>query len=1257
MTNDTAAHFDPLAIPLHGVHSIGASAGTGKTFTIATLYLRYLLETDCRIDQVLVTTFTEAATAELKERLRSRLQEARQVLQDCNSVQAAHELVERKAVDAVVVNVLEQTGAWASRESGRRAAYRLEAAILDFDHAPIFTIHGFCNRLLRELVFETASRLSVELILDQNELVEEVVDDYVARRWADADAPLAQWLDLDESLWKLLRAAASKAADNPRCPIVPSEPALNELLESSLLNEFQHEVEELAELWKEKREEACSLLYKAQDNGWLDDRRYRRTQIDDGIEFVNQFVSSRSPHVFTFEKSGKVKDARQRRLSQAELLNGTTKKYKENAPQHAIFEKLEALIALATDIYLTKGPIQAAMLAELAATVRAELQRKKHELGVLAFSDMLDGVDAALAGPQRELLLDALQARFRVALVDEFQDTDPVQYRIFRQAFQEPAVAATDGTLRAFVMIGDPKQSIYRFRGADIHSYLRAVEQTPSANRHTMDTNWRSDRSLVRAVQAVFDSCEDPFYHEQIPLPPVEAQNDDRFEGGGPLELCFVPRDPERPEPEKVPVKAEVLKHVIPHVASDIVMQLHDQQAVLHENGSKRRVTPGDIAVLCREGNHLRLMQEALAHRSVPAVLQTEESIFDTSEAETMVHVLRAILEPQRRTLLTNTLLTPLFGRDAEELEKLRQDEEEFAEWGRRFHGWHDLWHQRGFMVAWRRLLDEEGVLPRLTGLITGERQATNYLHLGELLHCQAVDAHTGPTQMLRWLVQAIGDPRRRPDDQAQLRLETDAAALQLCTIHKSKGLEYPVVYCPTLWDVYGGQPGKVVLARFDEKGEPLEIPELDVGSEQLKTRIEWNKREEEAEERRQLYVALTRAKHQCRIYWTACEKAQSSALGKIIMGPLDEHTTDDALKTGLQQWCDGSGESGIRLRAAGPSTPDGYRPAEQAPVELSSRSISRADVPSLVQTSFTALARSLDFEAVDEAVDRDDTDRAVPIVETQSVSEGEESTALPLADMPGGRKVGDLVHRVLEEILASDGLREAERSDVLERVGERLDVHLPRVQLDPQWRDPLAQTLTRCLTAPLPVGPSPCRLAELDPAQLACELRFVLRAGSDGSLMDSGTIGPALAHSSNPLVQAYGHRANGMDGKRIRGFLEGYIDLVFAWENKWYLLDYKTNRLGRTAADYERTQLDDTMTEHDYVLQYHLYALALDQMLRQRVPGYTYERDFGGVIYLFIRGLDPAPDSPRGIYLDRPETNVIESLTSMLAGEAVPCP
>ena len=1239
--------FDPLQMPLSGVHSIAASAGTGKTFTITTLYLRLLLEGGCSADQILVTTFTEAATSELRDRLRGRLNGALQLLRSFPEHADAEGAVELGQTDGQLVQLLEQGGAW-DEDSASRVVERIEDALLSFDQAPVFTIHGFCSRVLQELVFESGTRFNVELVSSLDAQIQEGIGDFVAQSWTVEDSLIERWLPLTGTLYAKIQKVAAKVMDNPSLEIVPDGGDLDELLHSDFLTSAERLLNQLAEVWLEQKDSVRALIDSAVENGILKKPSYGKPElIDKSVAFIDSLVDSRSLAEFTW-KNDKL-DGDQKRLTQDGLEAGTKKEFRGSTPEHSAFSLLQEIADLSREFSKRQQEVETRLLARAGQFVRDHVAKRRAERGIMSFGDLLHKVDEALDGRQKDLLLDGLREKYRVALVDEFQDTDPVQYRIFSRVFREAAEIPDPEVDRAFIMIGDPKQSIYRFRGADLAAYLEAERQTPAEHRHNMGTNWRSDRSLVKSVQAVFDSVSNPFLNQDIPLPQVDAHYDDRFRPGPAMSVSLIPR-PEYQNADKAMSRTAALDATVQWLVDDVISQLQSEDEICTGDDEWRRLEPSDIAVLCRAGRELRTIQQALADRGVASVMQTDESVFESGEAESVLHVLRAVHNTTSLAYLFNALQTPVFGQNAEQLNSLRDDSDRLSHFVERLQEWSTLWQRDGFIVMWRRLLGDEGTIARLAGQITGERQITNYLHLGELLHRQAASAHAGPDELMRWFEQMVSQ-KSKGDDDALLRLETDSAAVQLCTIHRSKGLEYSIVYCPTLWSIRKWEDPVVVMSRTGLDGE-LSVPQIDVGSELLPIRQSEDQKESEAEDRRLLYVALTRAKHQCHIYWTAAANAGNSALGQILLGDLPENSSDDQLERRLREWVNGFGIDRATVRSGSSLSQRNsglrYERQQRTDDELTARPIRRQMISAVSQTSFTALASSAHGRIVDDIVDRDSVSMSAHGEAGTPVSSGTEE--VPLATMPGGRLVGDVVHSVLEHALKTGDVFEASHAEVLQYVTRLLEPAMERMQLEPRWLQPLAATLTTCLAETLALGQDECCLTKIGPRSLAAEVPFLLRLGGTAEF-STKKIAAAFESSSDSLLQSYGRRVRAMSVSGLQGFLAGFVDLVFESNGKWFIADYKTNFLGPNWSDYAAERLESAMIEHDYLLQAAIYSVAVGRLLTQRLPSFDLERDFGGCVYLYLRGFPTDGPPETGIWHYRPPAEFVKALSDALDG------
>ncbi|MDA1161019.1 MAG: UvrD-helicase domain-containing protein, partial [Planctomycetota bacterium] len=1119
----------------------------------------------------------------------------------------------------------------------------------------VFTIHGFCSRVLQELVFESGTRFNVELVASLNEQIREGVDDFVAQSWAVKDSLIERWLPLNDSLYGTIQKVAAAVMENPSLEIVPDSGELDELLHSDFLKSAERLLDQLAKVWAEERTAVRQLIDAAMLNGVLNKTSYKTAdQIDKSMAFIDSLVDSRSLAEFTW-KNDKL-DGDQKRLTQDGLEAGTKKDFRDSTPQHQAFSLLQEIADLSQEFSKRQQEIESRLLARAGQFVRDHVAKRRSERGIMSFGDLLHKVDEALDGRQKDLLLESLREKYRVALVDEFQDTDPVQYRIFSRVFREAAETPAPEADRAFIMIGDPKQSIYRFRGADLAAYLEAERQTPAEHRHNMGMNWRSDRSLVNSLQAVFDSVSNPFLNDQIPLPEVDAHYDDRFRPGPAMSFSLIPR-PEYQDPVQAMSRQPALDLIVERLVEDIVSQLQSDDEIRSGDGEWRRLEPSDIAVLCKTGRELRTIQQALADRGVASVLQTDESVFESTEAEAMLHVLRAVQNTTSLTRLFNALQTPIFGLNAQLLDSLRDDSDRLSHFVERLLEWHTLWQRDGFIVMWRRLLDDEGTIARLAGQITGERQITNYLHLGELLHRQAVTAHAGPDELLRWFEQTLSRGSNG-DEEALLRLETDSAAVQLCTIHKSKGLEYSIVYCPALWSLREWKNPNVVMSRSGANGEMLPVPQIDVGSELLPVRQGQDQNESGAEERRLLYVALTRAKHQCHVYWTAAKNSANSALGQILLGDLPENSSDTELERRLREWVSSFGIDRAKVRSGAelPRLRPGVRYERQQSSEqrLASRPVRRQTISAVSQTSFTALASSTHGRILDDVVDRDSL--VVPSrgdSELQSESQSDRSDAeVPLATMPGGRLVGDVVHSVLELALKSGGISGASREGISQQVTGLLEPRLERMQLEARWLEPLAATLTTCLGETLKLGDDECCLSKIEARRLATEVPFLLRLGRAAEF-STRKLAAAFESSTDSLLHDYAKRIRAMSVAGLQGFLAGFVDLVFEANGKWFVADYKTNYLGPNVSDYSTERLEAAMFQHDYLLQAGLYSVAAGRLLEQRLPTFNLATDFGGVVYLFLRGF-PTDGPPRaGVWHHRPDASFVKALSDALDGGA----
>lgn len=1231
--------LDPLALPLRGTVLVEASAGTGKTFTLCNLYLRLVVEAERGVGEILVVTYTNAATAELRSRIRERLRIALLALRN------------GPAADADEFMVAFTTR---RRELGRAAgdARLLEVALRSFDEAAIFTIHGFCQRMLIENAFESVSTFDAELVADQRPLCRELVEDHWVRSLHDAPAILVDFLSgsqAGESLDRLQDLVA-KAVAHPDVPVLPErplDPSYAELEEA--LRVRRSALAAAGRIWTESRAELLAYLTRSDV---MNQQQYPSGDVRSvwAPELDGFFASSDADPPL---------HSKVHKLTPAAFGPGRGVKSGQTPLSHPFFDACQALCAAETELRSRLDECALRFRLSLVHWARTEARRRHDAANAQSFDDLLHRLRDALHGPAGDDLARRLRERFPAALVDEFQDTDPVQYAILRSIYREGS-----GPL---LLIGDPKQAIYAFRGADVFAYLRARDDAGNAP-HTLETNHRSDPDLVLALNTLFERAESPFLLDGIPyLPMRSAQQAPRLTRSGgdpvdPLQVVFVPRS----EGATKPITKERASDLVPRlVAAEIARLL----AAKLEIGGKR-LRPGDVAVLCRTNLQAALVQKALRALSIPSVRQGDDSVFDADEASELEQVLRAVAEPGDASRLRCALVTGVIGLDAAALRALGSDEDGWDVWAARFRSWHDTWVGRGFMAAFRRLLDDCRVVPRLLAEEGGERAATNLLHLAELLQAESMRSHRGPLALVDWLALMRSDPeaRQQGSEAAEVRLESDAHAVQLTTVHRSKGLEYGVVYCPFLWDDTLLSENDKSWVRFHrDDGERTLC--FDVGPAkdvEHTARIELSEREALAESLRLLYVALTRARHLCTIVWGNFNKGETSPLAYLLhqRGARENAATDDlasfvrqrfakladeAIRADLRALTDASGGR-IAVRDASAEDPPPYRPDDAASRELTAREALRELSQSWRISSFSALVAARDRlgQRAEEGVDHDAQELAEAAAAATgfaaATSAAARSPRIRLDEFPAGARAGQLVHDVFEHLdFRAD---DAAIAAVIDRRSRRH--RLPKASLAP-----LGGAIRDVLDAPL-VGTAETalRLASIDTARTLREMPFTMPVAQTAErALDSGALARAFEALGSPAARAYAPFLRRIGFPELRGYLTGVIDLVLEHGGRWWVVDYKSNHLGAHAEDYAPAALAAEMARHQYVLQYHLYAVAVHLYLTSRLRDYDYDRDVAGVLYLFVRGISPHHPPGTGVFEDRPTRALIDHLSAILMG------
>jgi len=1176
------------SINISGLNLIEASAGTGKTWTIAALYILLLLEKELRPEQILVVTYTKAATAELRERIRRRI---------------ATTLDLYSSGRAPADDDLERLLMTSRSQDGERAKKLLTRALYAFDDAAIFTIHGFCQRALLENTFESGSLFGCNMISDQKAVVKQVCDDFWRTRILTKPDDFVEYLVAGGYTPEKLAKPFEGYFQNPDLIIVP----LGEDVQvESLIVERNRLYVQLCALWNSDRSTILGQIEQAR----LNQQSYKPSQIGAASSALDSWVAGGNAAITTNKLD----------FFSAAKIGSKTTKASPGIPGHHFFTVCQQLSEVLVSI---KHAFQIKIIAcqhEYKRWLEQELSRRKKMLNQRAFDDLLLDLHCALEAESGAALTEKLQQRYKAAMIDEFQDTDPLQWNIFKRIG-----AGQDYPL---FLIGDPKQAIYSFRGADVFAYLNAGTSVNAQNMHTLGTNFRSDSKLVTAVNALFNLGSAPFMHHDIPFDPVKSGRsvNDRLLFNGapderPLRVWVYPRS----DDTKTEVKPVATRTIVRAVAGEIARLLEPERVTISLSGHIRPLKPGDIAVLVKTHKQADRIQEALVALGIPSVQQGSATIFETSEALDLLRVLRAAAEPHREALVREALLTGSMGLSANQVSQYVESSGEDPEWESwliRFQNLHTVAGSGGVVALVSRLLGNCGVRQRLLSRVGGERCLTNLLHCSELLHQIEREQGKNLSGLVTWLERRIGKPTR--DDAALLRLETDENAVMISTIHASKGLQYPIVFVPFAWDAASGAADRA-LFHNDDGDLVLDL----AGEEENLLRAT---AEQKAEAVRLLYVALTRAEFRCYAVWGGINGAADSPFFQLLHGglaPQDgkhfQSLGDRAILDEMQRLSDG-GDNGISAEMM--PVHEGVSPFQNgasADFPYVCRAIGHSLLDDWRVASFSGMTSGSGH--IFEPHDHD----TIPVDTVDAQSEPEQSAGgLSIFHFPRGAKSGTCLHEIFEQLqynqLNSDVFTTTVRSAMSNN------------GFHEQWL-PAVRNMVEDVTSARIIQEDPdFTLAQLKKGDWQAEMEFYLPIRQ---------LAPDILRSLFEDVldeKRFGDFFNVLERlsfRQSRGMLQGFIDLVFTHHGRYYILDWKSNHLGMKTSDYNQDTMHDSMCRSAYILQYHLYTLALDRLLKVRLPGYSYDTHFGGALYLYVRGIS-AGSATGGIYCGRPQSEFI---------------
>jgi len=1189
--------FDILNSPVSGLNVIEASAGTGKTYTIEGVFIRLLIEKELSIKNILVVTFTEAATSELKERIREKIRLAYQVFdqgyekvfgESENNDEFIRELVQKNTTD-------------------QQANLKLETALAEFDDASIFTIHGFCQRMLMDYAFESQSRFDTELIRDQRDLLSEIGMDFWRERFYTGSEDLADFVvkyyDSPQKFSDPLTRLLSK-------PVKRIITGLKHTETDRYVESARESFDRLADAWEASREAIRDILL---NHPGIKHNPYNKKNVPNWIKKLDDYFST--PELFPYPEclvKFSATHIHKYRNDKADL------------PSHPIFDQCDILNSVI-------GSIGISLKKEFIDFAQQALEEKKDQLNINYFDDLLKRFHKSLHGKSGDQLVTSIRKQYHIALIDEFQDTDPIQYEIFKRIF-----AINDPQL---FYIGDPKQSIYNFRGADIFAYLDA--QKDAENKYNLGTNWRSDGDLIKAVNTIFDWTPQPFLHQDIQFNPTAAadKNQDRSfylenTPPPPFNIWYINDDDN--ELSIKDAKAKTAKSVADEVTRLINLGTQKKASLFSEKtGAREYIQPHHITILVRTHSEADLVQQKLREVAVPSVINTKASIFASEEFEEIAHVLYAIVNFNREQAVKKALITSLFEINGNELYELTEDENKWEKTIEKFRAYHELWNQSGFYSMVQAFLNREQLRHRIISRVNGERKLTNLLQVWELFHEAENRNKLGMAGLMKWAENA--KEGKEDQDENQLRLETDDAALQILTIHASKGLEFPIVFCPFLW-----KESAVKEVFFHDEKQKHQLT-LDLGSSELESHKRVAQKEQLAESIRLLYVALTRAKHLCYLAWGKIKGTEGSALTTLFH---DGQLKDRDLFNDLENLANHSGGT-IQVSRLLDIEEDKFHPPKTDSEALQCLNFNRSLRLDWGVSSFSAFSRKKAHDFNPQTAELPDRDRINPQITPISTDtlKSDQSDMLNAFTLPGSAKTGNCFHEIMEEL----DFQETNPK----RIKTQVEKSLFKYDIDEKWMDTAITMVDHTLKVPITTKHDPNRFCLQDISwqnrKSEMEFYFPLKYISTKELKKTieSTISDFKSHRLYQTIER-------LDLNENQGFMKGFIDLTFCHQERYYLLDWKTNTLGNNPEAYHPDKIETYMIDHAFVLQYYIYSMALHKMLQLKLKEYSFDKHFGGVFYFFLRGLDKNADQSFGIFHDdlSMEGPMIEKLTDFFSSK-----
>lgn len=1117
--------FDVKNVALQDSNLIEASAGTGKTYSIAILVLRLMLEKNFLLKEILMVTFTTAAVEELQTRIREFVRIAAAESEGFDGGDACiHELVKRA----------QQTQGEAVIQE------RLKNAVLLLDETSILTIHSFCQRTLTEYAFETGQVFGVETLSTDglDEMVTEALNQFWRKYITSLDIRLIKHLGTDYLSRTVFKDYVKTALSGKKW--VSKQTLTPQFLDAS---DQQMWIQQLVDDQKAADTQYDHIIQKLTVTDY---ERYLN-----GIK-ENKVVAKKMLPLFETKQGEKIFEVIQKDFNQVNL--------------QKVFGDLDGdLQALATAKARKSATVDDfySLLIQFAIQeIVSHVIAVKEEKSWITFDDMITNLHHAIAVENKPALIQALRSKYKAAFIDEFQDTDKLQYEIFDRIFGSDSI---------LFYIGDPKQAIYSFRKADIFTYFKAAEGV--RHQYSMNTNFRSSKAMITAMNVFFSPAEqfDTFYfkeekpgihYTQVHAPDGDTKGQLLWNGTPVTSIQMVEGGSQA---------------LLQDATLGWVAQLLDQASgyQLQDKKELRGIRPSDIGILVRTNEQGRAIKDLLSAYNIPSITIDEAKIFHTAEAQDLLYLLEAVYDITPSSI-NKALLTDLAGKSVKDL--LQLQEEEVLQ---RFKAYQQAWNKEGIYVMLMMFLTDYQLKRRwLSGNVEqGERRLSNVLQMLELLHKMQTRKQYAPAELINWMKKGL-EGSILEGDEMELRIESDEDAVKIVSIHKSKGLEYNIVIAPHLDLKATLRPNKVQFrdattgAYFFGRADQLEAPQ----TEQAVLL-------EHQENRRLLYVAITRAKYACFIGHNTFKNADSCLtpfIAALKSAPILE----------FQQ---------VEM----PTLPAHFKFSQHHPFDPVQ--FKKAQQFELLQPNW----RKMSYSYLNP-------DHSSSVVAPR-VQHTDPYDQYIFRDLKKGAHTGNLLHYIFEHIDFADATY---WEKVVKQALKRLSV-----KEEPQAIEMLLQMLGHVMQTPL----DGFKLCDLQREDRLNELEFDFN------------VKPFQTNDLLPLAPV-----KLRSFQQLEGVMNGKIDLFFRMNGKYYVLDWKSNFLGDSLEQYDTAGVEEAMAENNYHLQYHLYTIAAKRFLQTRLPNFNYEQDFGGVYYLFLRGVRKEGGS--GIFHTKLTESQVQAMEEILS-------